>query len=122
MRFLKCMHCGNIVEFVKVGGGTVTCCGDPMTELVPNTTDAAEEKHVPGLTEEKGKVKVVVGSVPHPMEPDHYIEWIALETEQGYQRKDLKPGMKPEAEFAILSGDKVKNVYAYCNKHGLWKA
>lgn len=122
MKFLKCMHCGNIVAFVEEKSGTVTCCGDPMKELIPNTTDAAKEKHVPVVKEEKGKVKVIVGSTPHPMEADHYIQWIALETEQGNQRKELKPGMKPEVEFALLPGDKVKNVYAYCNKHGLWKA
>jgi len=122
MKFLKCMHCGNIVAFVEEKGGTVTCCGEPMKEIVPNTTDAAKEKHVPVISVSKGKVTVSVGSVAHPMEADHYIQWIALETEQGNQRKELKPGMKPVAEFALLPGDKVKDAFAYCNKHGLWKA
>lgn len=122
MKFMKCAHCGNIVAFVKEVQPKIICCGEPMTELVPNTVDAAKEKHVPVYTVKCGKVSVQVGAVAHPMAEDHYIEWIVLESEQGRQRKQLQPGDKPEAQFALTAGDKVVAVYAYCNKHGLWKA
>ena len=93
-----------------------------MQELKANTTDAAQEKHVPVITVKGSEVHVAVGSVAHPMEADHYIQWIAIETEQGVQRKTLKPGEKPEASFALTSGDKLIAAYEYCNKHGLWTA
>ena len=95
---------------------------DGMKEIVPGTTDAAAEKHVPVYETADGKVSVKVGSVEHPMLPEHYIEWIALKTKSGNQRKALKPGDKPEACFAICDGDEVEAVYAYCNLHSLWKA
>ena len=93
-----------------------------MEELIPGTTDAAVEKHVPAFTVNGNIVDVTVGSVEHPMLDAHYIEWIALETEQGAQRKALKPGDAPKANFALTEGDKVVAVYAYCNLHSLWKA
>lgn len=98
------------------------CCGQKMVELVPGTTDAAVEKHVPVIKQEGQKVTVEVGSVTHPMMAEHYIEWIVLETEKGYQKVDLKPEEAPSAEFALVEGDKVVAAYAYCNLHGLWKA
>lgn len=122
MKFMKCNHCGNIVAFVKEVQPTIICCGEAMSEIVPNTVDAAKEKHVPVIKQNGNTVEVLVGAVPHPMAEDHYIEWIVLETEQGRQRKALKPGEKSEAKFALASGDKVVAAYAYCNKHGLWKA
>ena len=100
----------------------VVCCGEEMKELIPNTTDAAVEKHVPVVKVEGQKVTVTVGAAEHPMVPEHYIQWIAVATEQGNQRKELAPGGKPQAEFMICEGDQVKEVYAYCNLHGLWKA
>lgn len=121
MRFYICEHCGNIVTFVKSSGVPVMCCGQKMTELVPGTTDAAVEKHVPVIQAEGAQVIVTVGSVEHPMIPEHFIEWIALETKQGNQRKPLAPGQKPQAEFMICEGDEVVAAYAYCNLHGLWK-
>ena len=121
MRFYICEHCGNIVTFVKSSGVPVMCCGQKMTELVPGTTDAAVEKHVPVIQAEGAQVIVTVGSVEHPMIPEHFIEWIALETRQGNQRKPLAPGQKPQAEFMICEGDEVVAAYAYCNLHGLWK-
>ena len=122
MKFYVCEHCGNIIAMVKDSGVPVMCCGQKMTELVPNTEDAAQEKHVP-VCELKGTtVEVTVGSVEHPMIDEHYIEWIALQTDRGNQRKALKPGEAPKAEFAILDGEEVIAVYAYCNLHGLWKA
>ena len=93
-----------------------------MKEIVANTVDAAQEKHVPVYTVNGNVVDVNVGSVAHPMTEEHLIEWVMLETEQGNQRKPLKAGQEPKVSFAISAGDKVKAVYAYCNLHGLWKA
>ena len=98
------------------------CCGQKMTELVPNTTEAATEKHIPVCSVEGNKVTVTVSTVEHPMQEEHYIQWISLETKQGNQRKVLKPGDAPKAEFMICDGDEVITAYAYCNLHGLWKA
>ena len=122
MKFYICRHCGNIVGFVKNTGVPIMCCGEKMQELVPNTTDAAQEKHVPVYTVEEGRVTVTVGSTEHPMLPEHYIEWIALQTTGGNHRKALHPGDKPQACFMLCPDDKVEAVYAYCNLHGLWKA
>ncbi|MCD8189399.1 MAG: desulfoferrodoxin [Clostridiales bacterium] len=122
LKFYLCEHCGNIVVKVKDKGVPVMCCGQKMTELVPGTTDAATEKHVPAYKVEGNLVQVNVGSVDHPMLPEHYIEWIALKTTQGVQLKYLAPGEKPAATFALSEGDAVEEVYAYCNLHSLWKA
>ncbi len=119
-KFFLCKHCGNIVTFLNESGAPLTCCNDLMTELVPNTTDAAQEKHVPVVTVDGDKVTVVVGSVEHPMTPEHSIQWIYLETDQGMQNVFLSPGEKPEAVFA-LNGAKPVAAYEYCNLHGLWK-
>lgn len=117
--FYRCELCGNMVALIKKGGGTLTCCGQAMTKLEANSTDAAQEKHVPVVTREGGKLKVSVGSVLHPMLPEHHIEWIALATEDKVEIVYLKPGMEPKAEFnEVASG----TVYEYCNLHGLWKA
>ena len=121
MKFYKCEICGKIVAMVKETPVETMCCGQAMRELVPGTTDGAVEKHVPVYTVEGNTVKVKVGSVEHPMTDAHHIEWIAIETENGNQRKELKPGDKPEATFALVPRDKVKSVYEYCNIHGLWK-
>ena len=93
-----------------------------LVELIPNTTDAAGEKHVPVIKADGNCVKVEVGAVAHPMLDAHYITFIVLETSQGYQKKDLKPGEKPEAVFALAEGETVVAAYEYCNLHGLWKA
>lgn len=115
--FYRCEKCGNIVALIKKGGGTLTCCDEPMTKLEANSTDAATEKHVPDVIE-GSIIKVTVGSTPHPMVPEHYIEWIALVTPNNIDLKFLNPGDDPHAEFAeVQSG----TVYAYCNLHGLWK-
>jgi len=116
----RCEICGNIVEVLKVGGGTLTCCAHPMTLVEENTQDAAVEKHVPVVEKADGKVKVVVGEVEHPMEDNHYIEWIEAITENKVYRKFLKPGEAPKAEFSIE--EEVVKVRDYCNLHGLWKA
>lgn len=117
-RFFICKHCGNIIGKIEDKNVPVVCCGEKMHELVANTVDASVEKHVPEVVIEGDLVKVTVGSVIHPMEPNHYISWIYLETEDGGQRKNCKD--VPAAEFK-LANDKLKAVYAYCNLHGLWK-
>ena len=121
LKFYKCKHCGNIVAVVKASGAPISCCGEKMTEIVPGTADAAVEKHVPVVEVKDGKVVVTVGEVAHPMAPEHYIEWIAISTDQGNQRKILEPGDKPMACFALCDGEKLEAAYAYCNLHGLWK-
>ena len=93
-----------------------------MEELIPGTVDAAVEKHVPQYSVEGNLVKVAVGSVEHPMIPEHFIQWVSLQTKQGTQLKKLSPGEKPEVVFALADGDNVEAVYAYCNLHGLWEA
>ena len=98
------------------------CCGKPMEELVANTQDGAHEKHIPVFEVKDRIVTVKVGEVEHPMMDAHYIQWIALETNLGNQRKVLKPGQAPEAKFALLDGEEVLGVYEYCNLHGLYKA
>ncbi len=122
MRFYRCNHCGNIIAVVKASGVPVMCCGEKMQEIIPGTTDASLEKHVPVFTAEGNTVTVKVGAAAHPMLPEHYIEWIALKTRFGNQRRALHPGDAPEAQFALLPGDEVEAVYAYCNLHSLWKA
>lgn len=122
MEFYICEHCGNLVGMVHNSGVPMMCCGQKMTKLVPGTTDAAVEKHVPVYTVDGNKVSVTVGSVEHPMTEAHLIQWIALETAKGAQRKVLKAGDAPKAEFALTDDDSVVAVYAYCNLHGLWKA
>ena len=122
MEFYKCSHCGNIIAYVENKGVPVMCCGQKMTEIVPGTTDASQEKHVPVYTVEGNLVTVTVGAVEHPMQPEHYIEWVSLQTKQGNQRKVLQPGEAPKVCFAICEGDEVEAVYAYCNLHSLWKA
>ena len=120
--FYICKHCGNIIAKVRDSGVPVVCCGQPMTRIVPGTSDGAYEKHVPVYTVEGNIVTVTVGAVEHPMVDVHYIEWISLQTSSGNQRKVLKPGDAPKACFAICEGDEVQAVYAYCNLHSLWKA
>ena len=122
MKFYICKHCGNIIAYVRSSGVPVVCCGEPMQEIIPGTTDGALEKHVPVIEVEGNKVTVRVGAVEHPMLPEHYIEWIALETAQGNQRKPLAPGQKPEAVLMLAEGDSVVAAYEYCNLHSLWKA
>ena len=121
-KFYICEHCGKIIAVVKESGVPVMCCGQKMKEIIPGTTDAALEKHVPVYTVENNIVKVKIGEVEHPMLSEHYIEWVSIQTKQGNQRKQLVPGAAPEVCFAICEGDDVEAVYAYCNLHGLWKA
>lgn len=121
MKFFICQHCENLISFVQNQGVPVVCCGEEMTELVANTTDAAAEKHVPVIEVNGRFVTVKVSSVTHPMAEKHFIQWIALETKTGSQLKYLHPGDSPEAAFALTEGDEAVTAYAYCNLHGLWK-
>lgn len=116
----KCEVCGNIVEVIHQGGGTLYCCKQPMTQITENTVDAAKEKHVPVVENTEGGVIVKVGEVEHPMIDTHYIEWIEVHTASKVYRKYLKPGEKPQAEFKL--DEEVKFVREYCNIHGLWRA
>ena len=150
--FYRCEKCGNMVASIKANGGVLTCCGQEMTKLVANSTDASKEKHVPVAVSENGKIKVTVGSIEHPMTAEHFIEWIALAADKKIEIVHLTPGMKPKAEFVdhsseneiiftgeqdevvpncegqpcnfVYSEDAVNKVtvYAYCNIHGLWKS
>ena len=121
-KFYRCAICGQIVAMVKETGVPIVCCGAPMQEIIAGTTEASLEKHIPEYKVEGGVVKVNVGSVEHPMIPEHYIEWVSLQTRKGNQRKALKANDKPYVEFLIAEDDEVEAVYAYCNLHGLWKA
>lgn len=120
MEFLKCKKCGKVVQVLKDSACDTMCCGESMVELKANTTDAAVEKHVPVVEKNGNSVEVKVGSVVHPMEEKHYIEWIALETKNTAQFKMLKPGDEPKAVFALSDSDEAVKAYAYCNLHGLW--
>ncbi|MFH1588493.1 MAG: desulfoferrodoxin [Candidatus Diapherotrites archaeon] len=115
----KCMICGNIVEVVFAGGGELVCCDQPMNLLQEKTQDQGKEKHVPVIEKTGNKIKIKIGSVPHPMEEKHFIQWIEILADEKVYRKHLNPGEKPEAEFCV----KAKNITAreYCNLHGLWK-
>jgi superoxide reductase len=120
VKFYRCNHCGNIVAVVEDGGVTPVCCGEKMELLDPNTTDAAQEKHVPVVEESGDVVEVSVGSVAHPMTEEHYIQFIAYADGDKLVIKHLKPGDAPKASFH--KGAELGTVYAYCNLHGLWKA
>ncbi len=121
-KFYVCEHCGNIITKVHDSKVPVMCCGQKMTEMIPGTTDAAVEKHVPVYEVEGNIVNVKVGSVDHPMVPEHYIQWIVLETKEGCQIKYLEPETPPVASFSLTDGDEVVSVLEYCNLHGLWQA
>ena len=121
-KFFVCKHCGNMIGLLHDAGVPMMCCGEKMVELVPNTTDAAQEKHVPVATVEGNKVVVNVGSVDHPMLDEHWIQWVYLETDKGGHRKVLNPGEKPIVVFALTEDEKPLAVYEYCNLHGLWVA
>lgn len=119
MKIYKCKKCGNMVELIDEGKGVLTCCGDAMEELIPNTVDAAQEKHVPyAAIEDDDVLYVKVGEVDHPMSDEHYIMWVAAVYDDSVLKYNFKPGEIPEAVFDYEEG---MEVYAYCNLHGLWK-
>jgi superoxide reductase len=116
----KCNVCGNIVEILYAGGGELVCCGQPMQLLEEKTQDQGFEKHMPQVGKTETGVKVIVGSVPHPMEEAHYIQWIEVLADGQVYRHFLKPGDKPETEFTLSAED--IRARAYCNVHGLWRS
>ena len=118
-KFYICKHCGNIIGMIHNSGVPIVCCGENMTELVANTTEASTEKHLPVVTVDGSTVTVKVGSVAHPMTEEHLIQWIYLETDKGGHRICLKPGQAPQAIYC-LKDEKAVAVYEYCNLHGLW--
>lgn len=121
-KFYICKECGNIIGLINNAGVPLICCGEKMTELVPNTTDAATEKHVPVISVDGNIVTVDIGSVPHPMTEEHHISWVYIQTKNGGQRKNLSPNDDPTLKFALTDDDKLEVAFAYCNLHGLWKA
>lgn len=120
LQIYKCEICGNIVEVLHTGKGQLVCCGQPMKLQVENTVDASKEKHVPVVEKTDDGIKVKVGSVPHPMEEKHYIEWVEIIVDGKVYREFLKPGIQPETVFCI-KGENI-TARAYCNLHGLWKS
>jgi len=116
----KCNICGNIVEVLHEGEGQLVCCGQPMELLMEKTEDVGQEKHVPVIEKTETGIKIKIGSIPHPMEEDHYIEWIEIIADGKTYREFLKPGDKPEVEFDIRT-EKIE-AREYCNLHGLWKS
>jgi superoxide reductase len=120
LEIYKCEKCGNIVEVLHGGAGELVCCGEPMQVFKENTVDAAKEKHVPVIEKTADGYKVTVGSVAHPMEEKHHIEWIELVADGKAYRQFLEPGQAPEATFCIQAGSVTAR--EYCNLHGLWKA
>lgn len=117
--FFRCEICGKIIGLIKNGGGKLVCCGKPMVKLEPNTTDAAQERHVPIAVRKDGKIYAEVGSTAHPMTEQHLIEWIAVVADGGTERISLSPNDEPKAVFCDR---KNAEIYAYCNLHGLWKS
>ena len=119
-KFYICRHCGNLIGMIHDAGVPVVCCGEKMEALIPNTVEASGEKHLPVVTVEDGAISVNVGAVDHPMVPEHFIEWVYLQTKKGGCRKGLLPGEEPNVTFCVEEGDEAVAVYAYCNLHGLW--
>ena len=119
-KFYVCKHCGNMAGLINDKGVPLICCGEKMTELVPNTVEASAEKHLPVVNVSGDKLSVQIGSAPHPMENEHHIVFAYVETEHGGQRKCLKAGEEPKLSFSFVN-DKPVAVYAYCNLHGIWK-
>ena len=122
VKVLRCEGCGKMVLELKGSKCPTKCCGEPMVELVPNTTDGAHEKHVPVIEKDGNKVTVKVGSVAHPMLAAHYIEFIILETNKTVHLANLTPENEPCAEFVLAEGEEDVAAYEYCNLHGFWKA
>lgn len=122
LHFFICNHCGNIVAMIKNQGVPINCCGENMHEIAIGTSDAAKEKHIPVYHINGNTVTVNVGEAEHPMTHEHHIDWVYIETEEGFQLKKLKPDIPAKVSFLLTKDDNFKAVYAFCNLHGLWKA
>ena len=121
VQFYICNHCGNLIAMIKNQGVPIKCCGEKMQEIIPGTSEGTHEKHVPVYSINGETVTVSVGEIEHPMTPEHYIEWVCIESENGIQLKKLEPNTPPQISFSLSKGDQVKAVYAFCNLHSLWK-
>lgn len=121
MKFYLCEGCGKLAVIFRPSKCPTKCCGEPMKEVEIGSSDGALEKHVPDVTVDGSLVTVKVGSIAHPMLEAHFIEWIILETNRGFQKKDLAPGDAPEAVFALAPGEVPVAAYESCNLHGIWK-
>ena len=121
MKFYTCSNGSHVITFLKNNSAEEIQCGAEITELIPGSVDASAEKHVPVVTRSGNTVTVNIGSAAHPMLSAHFIQWVAMETNQGSQIKYLKPDTAPEVTFALAEGEEVIAVYEYCNLHGLWK-
>ena len=119
-KFYICRHCGNLVGLIHDAGVPLVCCGQKMEHLEPNTVEASGEKHKPVVTVNGDIVHVEVGSAAHPMEEEHFIQWVYLQTEKGGRRRAFQPGEDPSVTFCLEEDDKAVAVYAYCNLRGLW--
>lgn len=120
-RVYRCDICGKVTAISDDRAGVPVCCGQPMTQVMPNVVEASQEKHLPDVQIDENIVHIQVGSVPHPMTKEHYIEFIVLETTHGFKELKLSPGESPKAAFMVAAGEVPINAFAYCNLHGLWK-
>ena len=121
MRYFECEKCGNVVELVRDGKKAMWCCEEQMKELNPNTKEASHEKHIPVVEKKGDKVTVHVAEAEHPMIEEHYIGWVSICTDSGTQRKPLYINKEPKASFMLSKGEKLREAYAFCNLHGLWR-
>ena len=122
VQFFVCNHCGNTFAMIKNQAASIKCCSENMKEIIAGTSEGAKEKHVPVYHIDGETITVSVGETEHPMTPEHYIDWVCIETEEGFQFKKLTPDMSPRVSFSLTKGDKVRSVYAFCNLHSLWKS
>lgn len=120
LKFYQCAQCKNIIIVPKEEVSSICCCGSQMQKLLPGVVDAAVEKHLPVIDKQPQKLTITVGKQPHPMQSEHLIEWIAVETNEGYQVKYLTSEMTPTLEFSLSKEEVPLGAYAYCNLHGLW--
>ena len=120
LQVYKCTACGNVVEVLATGGGSLVCCGKPMDHLAAKTAEQGREKHVPVIEKFDGSYKVRIGSIPHPMEEKHFIQWIEIVTDGKVYRQWLQPGQAPEAVFPLAAGSVIAR--EHCNLHGVWEA
>lgn len=120
LHFYHCNVCGKTIAVLSMEAIPTVCCGQQMEELSPGTTDGAAEKHVPVITGDADQVRIMVGSIPHPMSEEHSIKWIGLRTAKGFQFKELHPKDMPAADFKLTEGDLPEGAFAYCDLHGLW--
>lgn len=119
-KFYVCKHCGNVIGLINNAGVPLICCGEEMTELIANNTEAKTDYHIPATAVNGNLITVDIGKFPHPMTPEHHINWVYIQTERGGQRKNIRPGEAPAVVFSLAGDDKYLKTYAHCTLHGLW--